>query len=290
MTTVWLIQPKYVPQEHHYWADVDRCLGFMAEDYLAASQQEKDDICARMIQFMQEWRAQKERPTIMILDELSLLKAIFPAWYSAMLVPQMLTEMSSGETDSRALWAITQSPLCGDVGISGGNKAPFDLLAIEAQTTGEHLASICKSYAGVKQPSGNDLYGLSQSLKKTIAYHSAIGDWRPMCAYARFSPVSGTEPGQTAEPLAQSGGSAFGQVREPAEPGAEPGNLPHSDGEPELEAALHVPRAVLALKAAGATQDQIILAIWDAKKGGSQQYAKAREEYLKIIVGVRHEK
>jgi hypothetical protein len=185
--STWLIQPKYVPQEMGYWAEVDRCFGFMAEDYLTAGQRKKDELCAQLTGFIQEWRAQQNRPTILIFDELSLMKAIFPDWYKTMLVPQILTEMSSGETDRRAFWAITQSPLCGDVGLSGGNKAPFDLLAIEAKETEEHLASICKSYSGVPKPESNAIYERSESPKKTIAYHSAVGDWHPMTAYPEFS-------------------------------------------------------------------------------------------------------
>jgi hypothetical protein len=273
MTTVWLIQPKYVPQEFGYWSDVDRCLGFMAEDYLTASPVEKAKVCDRMTQFLKEWRGQEHRPTILILDELSLLKAIFPDWYGSMLVPQILTEMSSGETDRRALWAITQSPLCGDVGLSGGNKAPFDLMAIEAEDTQEHLASICRSYSGVKKPSSSDVFERSESPKKTAGYHSAMGDWFPMCAYPPFERSRTREPDEPAGTLEVLGGSEVQNVHAPSEP------VDMATSEPEPQ----VSNQVLSMKGLGLTQDQIIEAVWDVKKGGSKQYQMARAQYQQII-------
>jgi hypothetical protein len=122
----------------------------MLEDYLGG-QQDTESLCQEMSQFIHDWRQQAERPTLLVIDELSLIKAILPRWYKDFLIPQLITEMSSGETDERALWAITQSPLADDIGMSGGNRAPFDLLAIENPDSKEHLHSLSRSYRGVPE-------------------------------------------------------------------------------------------------------------------------------------------
>ncbi len=282
--SIWLIQPKAHPAEIGYWQGVNQALGFMAEDYLSASQSQCDKLCSDIVRFVQEWRKSAHRPTVLIVDELSLLKAVFPQWYTSRLVPQILAEMSSGETDHRAFWGITQSPLARDIGLSGGNRAPFDLVAIESKETGEHLRSIARSYAGVPLPSDDSLYALSESPKGTIIYHSALGDWVPMPRYAPWEPTANV-PSEVQQPeptrtLASGEGSDFGtQVRNvrnvPNPP--EPSPIDISEPEPSL-----VDR-VLTLRAEGLTQDQIIEVLWGAKKGGGPAYKRARDEYQFII-------
>lgn len=131
----------------------------------------------------------------MIIDELSLIKGVLPKWYKGFLIPQLITEMSSGETDNRAFWSITQSPLAEDIGISGGNRAPFDLLAIENPDSKEHLHSLCRSYQGVPLPEDDLVYRQSLSPKKAIFYHSAHDEWLPMLPYAVPSGVEVAEVG-----------------------------------------------------------------------------------------------
>lgn len=180
--TVWLIQPKYHPKEHAYWEPCDRVYGFMLEDY-AGDEDGAEEHIKNMTQFIREWRKQEQRPTVLIFDELSLAKGILPKWYKSFVESQLITEMSAGETDERGLWAITQSPLAQDVGLSGGNRAPFDLLAIEAPKTQEHLASLCRSYQGVPKPESDLVYEQSLSPKNAIFYHSACDEWLPMLRY-----------------------------------------------------------------------------------------------------------
>lgn len=279
--SVWLIQPKYVPQEFGYWEGVDQCFGFMAEDYLSATQKKKDELCGEIIQFIHAWRKESHRPSILIFDELSLMKAVFKSWYEAHLVPQILTEMSSGETDRRAFWGITQSPLSKDIGLSGGNRAPFDLLVLEAKEDNEHLQSICRSYAGVPAPGDEAIYERSYSPKKTIAYHSAVGDWHPMFAYQELrsqgSGFMNVHAGSPPEPIDMGEGSQVQvQVQGSGSP-SEPAPLMPGEPEPQI-----VDR-VLSLKSEGLTQDQIIEAVWGAKKGGSHAYKEARSLYQFII-------
>lgn len=180
---VWLVQPKYHRKERAYWEPCDRVMGFMLEDYLGGDES-TDDLCRELSQFIHEWRQQAARPTLLIIDELSLIKGILPKWYKDFLIPQLITEMSSGETDDRALWAITQSPLADDIGMSGGNRAPFDLVAIENPDSKEHLHSLARSYRGVPLPEDDIVYRQSLSPKKAIFYHSARQEWLPMLPYA----------------------------------------------------------------------------------------------------------
>ena len=180
---VWLIQPKYHRKERAYWEPCDRVMGFMLEDYLSGDE-DVDALCKELSAFIHEWRKQSERPTLLVIDELSLIKGILPKWYKEFLIPQLITEMSSGETDDRALWGITQSPLAEDIGMSGGNRAPFDLLAIENPDSQEHLHSLARSYRGVSLPEDDLVYRQSLSPKKAIFYHSARQEWLPMLPYA----------------------------------------------------------------------------------------------------------
>jgi len=189
---VWLLQPKYHAKERAYWESCDRVMGFMLEDYLGG-QEDTETLCREMGQFIHDWRKQAERPTLLVIDELSLIKAILPKWYKDFLIPQLITEMSSGETDERALWGITQSPLADDIGMSGGNRAPFDLLVIENPDSKEHLHSLARSYRGVPLPQDDLVYRQSLSPKQAIFYHSTYDEWLPMLPYKRFDAAEVTE-------------------------------------------------------------------------------------------------
>ena len=179
---VWLIQPKYHRNEHTYWEGCDRVYGVMLEDYIG-NKDELDRIGREMTEFIHEWRRQQARPVLLVFDELSLVNKIMPKWYRDSLIPQIGCEMSSGETDSRAFWGITQSPLATDLGITKGERSTFDLLAIENPDSSEHLASLCASYDGVPKIEDPVIYRQSLSPKKAVFYHSSLQQWRPMLPY-----------------------------------------------------------------------------------------------------------
>jgi hypothetical protein len=182
---VWLIQPKYHHLEHAYWEPCDRIFGFMIEDYLDG-QGDTDELTQRINDFIREWRKQTTRPILLIFDELSMVKKVLPKWYRDYVIPQISVEMSSGETDSRAFWGVTQSALAEDLGMSGGDRATFDLLAIENAESAEHLESLTRSYRGIEKPEDELIYQQSLSPKKAIWYHSALQEWQPMLGYADF--------------------------------------------------------------------------------------------------------
>ncbi|MBE7384435.1 MAG: hypothetical protein F6J95_023850 [Leptolyngbya sp. SIO1E4] len=213
--SIWLIQPKYHPKEHAYWELCDRHHGFMLEDY-AGLESEAAEHCQEMERLIREWRKQgreEDVKTVLIIDELSLIKAILPRWYKDFLISQLITEMSSGETSDRALWAITQSPLAQDVGLSGGDRAPFDLLAIETPTSKEHLHSLSRSYAGVPLPEDDIIYRQSLTPKKAVFYHSAYDEWLPMLKYhvpgqAEVREVGGSWRGSRGSRYGESGSGA----------------------------------------------------------------------------------
>jgi len=189
--------------------------------------------------------------------------------------------MSSGETDHRAFWGITQSPLARDIGLSGGNRAPFDLVAIESRETEEHLRSIARSYAGVPLPQDDSLYSRSESPKQTIIYHSALGDWAPMPRYAPWEPSTHV-PHQVLD-AAPPENLATGQGAGLA---VEVPHVPHPLAPSPV--ALHEPHPemidqVLTLRSEGHTQEQIIESVWGVKKGGNTAYKRARDEYQFIL-------
>ncbi|MBD2428673.1 hypothetical protein [Phormidium sp. FACHB-1136] len=188
---VWVIQPKYHPKEHWYWEAADNVLGFMAD-----SLETKEDIEAmqeEMQQFIFAWRQIPQRPKVLIVDELAMLKTTFKTWYESFLKPQLVMELSSGETDDRALWAMTQSSLVGDIGVSGGMRATFDLLTLQTPTSQGHLESLRASDKTIPAIDDPAIYERSFSPKKAVFYHSALPEWLPMVAYEvpELSPKNG---------------------------------------------------------------------------------------------------
>jgi hypothetical protein len=194
---VWVIQPKYHPKEHWYWEAADNVLGFMAD-----SLETKEDIEAmqeEMQQFIFAWRQIPQRPKVLIVDELAMLKTTFKAWYESFLKPQLVMELSSGETDDRALWAMTQSSLVGDIGVSGGMRATFDLLTLQTPSSQGHLESLRASDKTIPAIDDLAIFERSFSPKKAVFYHSALPEWLPMVAYE--VPKTQGEPGQPSYPL-----------------------------------------------------------------------------------------
>jgi len=178
---VWVIQPKYHPKEHWYWESADNVLGFMAD-----SLETKEDIETmqeEMQQFIFAWRQIPTRPKVLIVDELAMLKTTFKTWYESFLKPQLVMELSSGETDDRALWAMTQSSLVGDIGVSGGMRATFDLLTLQTPSSQGHLESLRASDKTIPPIENPALYERSFSPKQAVFYHSALPEWLPMVAY-----------------------------------------------------------------------------------------------------------
>lgn len=178
---VWVIQPKYHPKEHGYWEQADSVLGFMADSL--ESKEDIDDICEQMQRFIFAWRQLPQRPKVLIIDELAMMKTAFKTWYEGFLKSQLTMELSSGETDDRALWAITQSSLVGDIGVSGGMRATFDLLTIQTPSSQSHLESLRKSDTSIPPIEDEVIFERSFSPKQAVFYHSEVKEWLPMVAY-----------------------------------------------------------------------------------------------------------
>ena len=207
---VWVIQPKPHPDERHYWEFADCYMGANVEEVnpsdgmipvekrmfgqtqrfrLTPDEFEKE--CER---FIFEWRfPSKLHPRVMVIDECIKLSACHPAWYKKTLVEQIKVEMSSGETDQRAFWVVTQSPLCGDVGLSGGNRSPMRLLAMERRhadgNSDEHLSSLLASYTSINTKPDSSTY--RQSARGVVWYHSDTGKWLPLPEYPSKWEVTG---------------------------------------------------------------------------------------------------
>lgn len=213
---VWVIQPKYHPKEHGYWKQADNVLGFMADSL--ESKEDIDDICEQMQKFIFAWRQLPQRPKVLIIDELAMMKTAFKAWYDGFLKSQLTMELSSGETDDRALWAITQSSLVGDIGVSGGMRATFDLLTIQTPSSQSHLESLRKSDTSIPPIEDEVIFERSLSPKQAVFYHSEVKEWLPMVAYevpkpsyapATADATDGNEDGVRLSPLDETKVSKF---------------------------------------------------------------------------------
>ncbi len=175
--SVWVLQPKPSDKELGYWQGCDRFLPIMLENYDIDSL----DVAQQIRDFVMEWRSQQHRPTVLIIDEMVKIQACQPKLYE-WLKSQVLVEMSSGETDDRFIYLVTQSPLVGDIGLSGGNRAILNLVALARKDKSEHLNSLCKSLRSVPKPDSN-LYRHSKSPKPSVVYHSSLNRWYPMPCY-----------------------------------------------------------------------------------------------------------
>jgi hypothetical protein len=174
---VWVLQPKPHPSELGYWKQADRFLGLNLEDYPT----DDPSVAEQMTQFVRDWRAQADRPIILLIDELVKIQAMQPKWYRNFLIPQCLVEGSSGETDRRFLWMMTQSPLVSDIGMSGGNRAVFQLLTLQKANTQEHLESVRKSLSTLSTLPAPEDY--QRSPVGILAFHSAKCGWAAVPEY-----------------------------------------------------------------------------------------------------------
>ncbi len=169
--TVWIIDPKPHPSERGYWQGVDRYWGLMIE----GCPQNDEAVAAELTEFIFEWRAQGNRPTLLIVDELVKLEAILPKWYRDFLIPTLKVEASSGETDQRFLWCIAQSPQVRDLGLSGGSRAVFDFLTLQRADSIDHAERVRASINAIKSIPTADEF---KSIPSGVAFwHSRANRW-----------------------------------------------------------------------------------------------------------------
>ena len=178
---VWVIQPKPHPLEAGYWDGVDRFWGEMIEGALGKPKEIKR-ISEELTNFIDQWRRQPQRPKMLIIDEGVKLQSVLPKWYNDYLKPTVQVEASSGETDDRYLYIVSQSPLATDVGISTGNRASLEFLHIHKPGAEECLGIMRKSFNSVPEPDA-ELHQHSTSPKTAIFYHTGLSEWHPMPAY-----------------------------------------------------------------------------------------------------------
>jgi hypothetical protein len=169
--TVWMLDPKPHESERGYWQGVDRYWGRMIEDF----PQNDGAIATELTEFIHEWRAQGNRPTLLIVDELVKLEAVLPKWYKDFLLPTLKVEASSGETDRRFLWAIAQSPQVKDLGLTGGSRAVFDFLTIQRADSIDHAERVKASISAIKSiPSAEEFESVPSG---RAFWHSRVNRW-----------------------------------------------------------------------------------------------------------------
>lgn len=270
---VWVIQPKYHPKEHWYWDAADHALGFMAD-----SLETKDAIEAmqdQMQEFIFAWRQIPQRPKVLIIDELAMLKVTFKTWYESFLKPQLVMELSSGETDDRALWAMTQSSLVGDIGVSGGMRSTFDLLTLQTPTSQGHLESLRASDKTIPAIDDPALFERSFSPKQAVFYHSALDEWLPMVAYEvpNLEPKL-TEPGYARQTQAEPSPTTD-STEAVALPRTQVSEFAEGQNTPDLALILSVTNALYQ----GLSRSQIIKDVLGYK---GQRYQQGAELYDRI--------
>ena len=195
---VWVIQPKPAGSELGYWEGVDKFWGEMIEDALGNSS-EISRISKELTNFVKEWRQQPQRPKMLIIDEAVKIQSVLKRWYLDFLVPTIQVEASSGETDDRYLYVVSQSPLVKDIGISTGNRSSLQLLHIHKPDEDENLGVLRGSFNSIPEPDGQ-LHGLSESPKQAIFYHTGVSDWYPMPAYPVYNRTLATVGATVSEP------------------------------------------------------------------------------------------
>jgi hypothetical protein len=196
---VWAIQPKYHWKERWYWEDCDNLLGFMLEEILndaEACQQKQDEIIA----FIHDFRkVRHDGPKLLIVDELMMMEKCWAVWFRKALVPQIAVELSSGETDGRGFWGMTQSGAVEDVRMSGGARSTFDLLTIQNPDSTGHLASLRKSFPWIPEMADKEtLFRQSHSPKQAVFFHSAYENWLPLVAFETREPQVPMDDGEAA--------------------------------------------------------------------------------------------
>lgn len=266
--SIWVIQPKPSLKELGYWKHADRFLGFWAEK----CPQDDEATIVKMNQFIEEWRAQAHRPTLLFIDEGLMLEAKFPKWFKADLKAQIVVEGSSGETDDRVLWIATQSPLVTDLGLTTGKRSAFDLVTLQKADTSDHAAMIRSSYKSIKGlPDRADFAAAPVGI---MVYHNAVAMW---CAVGQL-PVPSIEPGDELCPeLAAMARPQYSVVT--SAPNIEPSSI--DDELPELYEAI----ARLTVAQTFNNQDELntqFKAVWDWAARRGKPFDKRTLQQAKI--------
>lgn len=193
---IWVIDPKAHPSESGYWQGVDR-LWAKPLDQFAVND---ESIACEIEAFISEWRRSPTRPKLLIFDELVLTEARLPKWFKEFVPSLMKTESSSGETDRRYLWAITQSPLVSDMGLSGGNRSAFNFVAMGRPHTTAHLESARKSGFIPNVPTQEEF---DRSPVKTLAFYSGWQRWIAIPEYLVPQAIVTADPRANLEAIYQ---------------------------------------------------------------------------------------
>jgi hypothetical protein len=194
--TVWMLDPKPHPTEAGYWQGTDRYWGRMIENFA----QNDESIAAELTDYIQEWRAQGNRPTLMIIDELVKLEAVLPKWYRDFLIPTLKVEASSGETDQRFLWAIAQSPQVKDLGLTGGSRSTFDFLTLQRADSLDHAERVKASISAIKNIPTPEAF---ESVPSGVAFwHSRCNRWGGVPLLPVPQPVAVVSVASASQPLA----------------------------------------------------------------------------------------
>lgn len=180
---IWMINPKPRYEESGYWAHVDH-LWEVEVDKLPI---DHEPTAQSLEEFIMSWRRSDKRPKVLIFDEQILIEAQLPKWYKRFVPALLKAEASSGESDRRILYAITQSPLSSDMGLSGGNRSTFDYLTLANEEGLPFLESAKKSGFVPFVP---DVVDLRAAPRGTLCNYNHLGDrWVAVPVYDVPQPI-----------------------------------------------------------------------------------------------------
>lgn len=186
---IWMIDLKANPAESGYWSHCDHVLSFK----LKALPPGDEGAIAKIEKFIADWQSDPAAQKLLIFDEQILVEARLPKWYKSYVISLVKSEGSSGESDGTILWVVMQSPLIGDIGLSGGNRSVYSLIALARLATEEGQnprgwmeSAKASKFIPADLPDDADF---EKSPRGTLAYSSALNRWVAIPEYPVPKPV-----------------------------------------------------------------------------------------------------
>jgi hypothetical protein len=191
--SVFLIDPKADPAEAHLWAHIPESqrLHIKLRDPRLDLEAAENDI----LDLIADFENSRARPCVLICDELPLIASKMPK-FSKRLMGDLASVASTGRSQKKAAWCLTQAVGLGDNGMTMGSKASFSEL---------YLADAEGLTALTRHPSFLlETYCPSKLIKdgKRVYLSSIDNRWLPLPRYDLQANKSSTSPGPIQDPQA----------------------------------------------------------------------------------------
>ncbi|MEM7067134.1 MAG: hypothetical protein AAF572_28720 [Cyanobacteria bacterium P01_B01_bin.77] len=258
--TIWLLDPKNDPREHHYWSHIDPAHR-LAFNNLSSTRPND----ARILEFITEFfdAAVEHGNHLLIIDEVPALSNMMAPKAFKKMMGLAASTASSGPSLGIRVWLVTQDSTCDQMGFSAQSRACFAQFAVSSDRTPKSwLAGFCQS---TKAP--------HPTLTGYIAYDGER--WGNSKQYPNV--LNSKNVGISVVPLTQALNSR------PNSPMNSDRIITEFDPtKPESEQEFNQFRELVCggLEAGG---NEIINRLWKAKPGGSKRYQAARQRRDQFI-------